>query len=306
MTPAASSPARRVALVTGAAGIIGPALCAALQGGGWIVAAADRSEAAFALAARLNGAAVAADLRIGADLTEHAECGRLVQRVRDAFGRLDLLVNNATGNVQALPLDRLAPEVAERLVQVDLLAPLYLSQAARPALSAARGLIINMSSVRACHPAPGTTLYSAVKAGLEALTRALAVELMSDGIRVNGIRIGAVPGDAFLREFLETLAPEVAQRLRRDVMAAHYAAAAAAIPVGSAGTPQDIANMVAYLASPQGSFINGAVIPVDGAFAAVEDHRVRTGIGGGSPWPQRWRENPAGEFAAWSARQGEA
>jgi len=295
-----------LALVTGAAGIIGPAICRELKNSGWTVAAAGRSLESFERHRQLHNEPHPADACFAADLADAAACARLVREVEEQMGPLTLLVNNATGNTRPpASFAEATPEYCHQVLAVDVLAAVYLAQAALPSLKANRGQIINVSSVRARNFVRGGSLYAAAKSALETLTEAMAFELQEDGIRVNDVRVGAIPGDAFLRPALEKLEPALAAQIHSEVMAEHFEESKkSGLPLGQ---PQDIAEIIAFLASPAARFINGAVIPADGAFGAANAQLAAEGIKARQQHSEpsshdSWYKEPAKALAAWRKR----
>lgn len=235
----------RVALVTGGARRIGAAVAAALHGAGASVAVHYRGsrDEAEALVARLNARRDGSAIALQGDLLDTPALPRLVAGVTDAFGALDLLLNNASA-FYPTAVGTITERHWDELVGSNLKAPLFLSQAAAPWLRQRGGLIINMVDVHARRPMARHPVYCAAKAGLEMLTYALAQELGPE-VRVNGIAPGAI------------LWPET------EVGEEEKAATLAGIPLGRTGGPEDIAACVLYLAGP-GAYVNGQVIAVDG------------------------------------------
>lgn len=291
----------KVALVTGAAGIIGPGICEELKADGWLVVAADYAEENFSSYQEIHGHALRADLCLAADLARPSERTRLIEETRRRLGPIRLLINNATAKSKAMPFAEITAEYAERFLQVELLAPLQLSQEATLDL-AEGGQIINISSVLIHNIRPGNLLYASAKAGFEKMTESLAVELASKNIRVNCLRIGAVPGDAFLREALRMVPTDVARALREDILPRHYQAVGASSTLsGEAGRPSDIGKMIVYLASPAGRYINAAVLPVDGAFSLAQQQRAAEREQAQSV-AASWAEDPVRSLDSWRKR----
>jgi pteridine reductase len=179
-------------LVTGAARRIGAALVRGFHAEGANVAIHYHRSArdAEVLCDQLNAARRDSAITIGADLMDAAAMPRIVERVTSTFGRLTVLINNAS-TFYPTPLGRITPEQWDDLMGTNLKAPLFLTQAAALALRESRGLVINLVDIHAQRPLPEHTVYSAAKAGLAMLTRSLAREL-SPEVRVNGIAPGPI------------------------------------------------------------------------------------------------------------------
>jgi glucose 1-dehydrogenase len=232
----------RVALVTGASTGIGWAIAERLQRDGFALAFHTRhgdedDRARFEeLAARGP-----AHWLIG-DLAEPETTARLVGEATDALGRLDVLVNNA-GVSTAKPALELTGEDFDTIFSVDVKAAYLLSiTAARTMRERDGGSIVNITSVHEHVPRPGFALYSAAKAALGMITRSLAVELAPD-VRVNAVAPGAIATER--NEEADDLTSE--------------------IPLGRAGTPEEVAALVSFLASDESRYVSGASILVDGA-----------------------------------------
>jgi 3-oxoacyl-[acyl-carrier protein] reductase len=232
-----------VALVTGGGTGIGAACCRRLAAEGFRVAIHYRSsqEKAEKLAAELDGA-----FTVRADLRESESLDELVKELKDAAGRVDVLVNNAGYNVNA-------PMLAMKLDEYDAVASVargtwYLTKLVlrRFMLRKGTGRIINISSVVGHTGNPGQIPYTMVKAGLDAFTKSLAQELTGRDILVNAI----APG------FIDT---EMTEELPEEIKAAILSK----IPMGRTGEADEIADVVAFLAT-RGSYINGSVIHVNG------------------------------------------
>jgi pteridine reductase len=235
----------RVVLITGGARRVGAVLVRALHAAGANVLVHYRSSsgAAIALAEELNRERADSIVTHRADLLEPEAPEQLVAATLRAFGRLDVLVNNAS-TFYPTPVGTITSAQWDDLIGSNLKAPLFLSQAAVPSLRASRGLIINIVDVHGLRPLKGHPLYSTAKAGLAMLTRSLARELGPD-IRVNGIAPGPVlwpeknMDDALKKEIIDKTA------LKRY------------------GTPQDIARTLLFLAK-DAPYITGQIIAVDG------------------------------------------
>ena len=235
----------RTALVTGASRRIGAAIARALHAAGASVVLHYRgAEAeAAALEAELNAARGGSALKVKADLLAPVAPKALVGAALDRFGRLDVLVNNASS---FFPTAVGAIEAAhwDELMGSNLRAPLFLSQEAAPALAKQRGSIVNIADIHAERPLKGYVVYSIAKAGLVGMTRSLALELGPD-VRVNAVAPGAIawPEDG-------QFPPDERERIL------------ATTPLARLGGPEEIARTVRFLAASP--FISGQVVAVDG------------------------------------------
>jgi pteridine reductase len=242
---AATLLAGKAVLVTGAARRVGAAIAAALHGAGARTAIHYRGSQAEAeaLAARLNAARADSARAFRADLAEAAACESLVADVLRAFGRLDVLVNNAS-TFYPTPVGAITPDQFDDLVGSNLKAPLFLSQAAAPALGRHDGLILNIADIHGLRPLGGHAIYCAAKAGLVMLTRSLAREL-GPAVRVNAIAPGPV------------MWPEqgVDEALRERIVAR--------TALKRAGSAEDVAKAALFFATGA-PFVTGQVLAVDG------------------------------------------
>ncbi|HJR62172.1 MAG TPA: SDR family oxidoreductase [Gemmatimonadaceae bacterium] len=251
----------QVALITGGGTGIGLGISTLLsQLGAHVVVASRKAEhletATNALGAHRGGASwVAVDVR------DHDAVRAMVQRVGDERGRVDILVNNAAGNFYA-PSETMSPNAWRAVVEIDLYGTFFCSQAVAPVMRAqGGGRIVNISMTLHYRGWPQMAHATAAKAGIDALTRTLAVEWAPHRILVNAVAPGPVPTEGVKRAFNPPNAGAA------DVFAIQRAMgdyATKSIPVGRWGTPEDIANMVAFLVSPAGEWITGAIFVVDG------------------------------------------
>ena len=227
----------RVAIVTGGTRGIGLAVARRLAGAGATVVICGRS-----------ATATPPDLMfLACDVREPESVGKMVDEVVRRFGRIDVLVNNAGGSPQA-DAATASPRFSERVVALNLLAPLYVSQAVYPHMQAYGGSIVNIASVSALRPSPGTSVYAAAKAGLIALGRSLAHE-WGPKIRVNAIVVGYVETEATEATYGDD---------------AKQAAIAANIGLGRLGRADEIAETACFLASDASSYVTGAALEVHG------------------------------------------
>ena len=239
----------RVALVTGGGTGIGAAIARRFGAAGTSVAIVGRRhEPLEAVVAEIEAAGGRA-LAIPADLAELAVPAEVVARTTAAFGRLDVLVNDAAV-IRNLPLDEMTAATFDHHLAVNIRAPFLLLQAALPWLKASpSAAVVNISSSSASLAIPGQAAYGLTKAALEYMTRSYAAELAPFGIRVNCIAPGPVDTPIHL-----TWAKD---------MAAAYVALRDATPLGLIGEPDDIARWVEYLADPRERFVTGAVLAID-------------------------------------------
>jgi pteridine reductase len=253
--PTTSPPlADRVVLVTGAARRVGAVMAEAFHAEGARVAVHyRRSKAdADALVARLDAVRRGSARAFQADLADLAACERLPASVVRAFGRLDVLVNNAS-TFFPTPVGSITADQFDDLVGSNLRAPLFLAQAAAAELAKRKGLILNIADIHGLRPLRRHSVYSAAKAALVMLTRALAREL-GPAVRVNAIAPGPV------------LWPEdgVDDALRERIVAR--------TALKRAGAPEDVAKAALFFAK-DAPYVTGEVLAVDGGRLAGGDER---------------------------------
>ena len=252
----------QVALVTGGGSGIGFGIATTLGRLGAHVAIASRSADRLEDAVRRLREGGASASAHAVDVRDPERVKAMVAEVADAHGRLDVLVNNAAGNFYA-PSETLSPNAWKSVVEIDLYGTFYCSQAALAAMRAnGGGRIVNVSMTLHYRGWPMMAHATAAKAGIDALTRTLALEWATHGVRVNAVAPGPVPTEGVRKAFAPppgTEAPDLGFVER--AMAEH---ATRTIPLGRWGSPEDVANMVAFLASPAGDWVTGAIFVVDG------------------------------------------
>lgn len=244
-------PSRRVAWVTGSSKGIGRATAIALAEHGCNVAVHYNSsdDEAREVAERIESHGGDA-LLVKGDVTNPEEVRRMVGEVEDHFGRLDILVNNAGSMVERLTLTEMTEDVWDRVMAVNLKSVYLCSQAVLPVMKRqGGGRIINITSVAARNGgSPNSVAYATAKGGVSTLTRAMAKELVSDGILVNGVAPGRID-TPFHDEFTTD---------------EKRAEGAKSIPLKREGTPEEVAGVVVFLASSRADYLLGEIIEVNG------------------------------------------
>ena len=241
-----------VVLVTGGGAGIGQGIARHFAAHGYRVVVAELNlAAAESTAAELPGA-----LAIETDIREEASVEACIARVSEHFGRLDCLVNNAGVEVYRAAPDYTAAEF-DRIVGTNLRGTFLMTKYAHPLLQASRGSVVNISSVQGFANERHISVYAATKAALLGYTRATALDLAPEGIRVNAVCPGAIHTamtDAFLADKADP--------------AGELTAITRHIPLARMGTPADIAAVVYFLASSAAAYITGTSIVADGGLLA--------------------------------------
>jgi 3-oxoacyl-[acyl-carrier protein] reductase len=243
----------KTALVTGASGGIGSAIASALAArGSNLVLTGTREQVLQEVAASLNLKSDQKVEVITANLSEAEAATQLIANTEAAIGPVDILVNNAGLTRDGL-LMRMKDEDWQTVMDVNLTAVMRLSKAVLRSMMKSRwGRIIQISSVVGYTGNPGQTNYAASKAGMTGFTKSLAIEVASRGITANVIAPGFIQ-----TAMTEVLTDEVKEELLKRV------------PIGSMGTPEDIAAAVVYLASPEAGYLTGATLHINGGMAML-------------------------------------
>ncbi len=242
----------KVALVTGASKGLGKAVAVALSEAGAQVALVSRDEKLLAQTADEIRAQGGKARTFPTDVTSEAQVSALASAVLKSYGRLQILVNNAGINLRK-PLTEFSLDEWNRVLQTNLTSVFLMCRSFVPQMKGqGYGRVINMTSMMSHVALPERTAYAASKAGLLGLTRALALELVSDGITVNGISPGPCATE-INRPLLES--PE----LTRFFLSR--------IPAGRWGRPEEIGKLAAYLCSEAAGFITGTDIVIDGGWS---------------------------------------
>lgn len=242
--------ARPVALVTGASRGIGAATAVCLARDGFDVAVAARSVEDLERTAAQCAEHGAATLVLQCDVTDEAQVRSLVPAVVDGLSGLDTLINNAGWNSFMVPLVDMRPSGWEKGLRLNLTHVFWLLQEAGPVLfERGGGTVVNVSSLAGLGATPGMVHYGAAKAGLAQLTKSVAMEWGEHGVRVNCVAPGWIRTG--ISEFAWT-----DERLEQEFVKG--------APLGRWGEPEEVAEVIAFLAGPRSSYMTGETVVVDG------------------------------------------
>lgn len=238
----------KTALVTGAGSGFGRGIAETFVREGARVAVLDiDAEAAETVASGIDGLAITCDVSHG------DQVAAAVAETREAFGSLDIVVNNAGWTVPNGPLLATDEAAFRKIYDVNVLSIFHMTHAVVPHWrERGRGVMINVGSTAGIRPRPGLTWYNSSKGAVNIMTRSLAVELAPDGIRVNGL--APVMGETGMLERFMGCEDTPENRARFI----------GTIPLGRLSQPRDIANAALYLASDEADFITGVILEVDG------------------------------------------
>ena len=242
----------RVAIVTGASSGIGRATAKRLAKDGCRILAVGRDEKALALTCQEIAGDGGIAHPFAADVTADDGPGRIVAAAMAEFGRIDILVNAAGIIASGTVAD--TPDAGwDSMMNVNVRAPFRLMREASAAITASKGAIVNVSSVTGTRAFPGVAAYCVSKAAVDQLTRVAALEMAASGVRVNAVNPGVVITNLHRRGGMDEAKYEAFLEHARDTH-----------PMGRPGTPEDVADLVAFLVSPSSSWITGMTVAVEG------------------------------------------
>lgn len=242
----------KVAFVTGATSGIGHACAIAFANAGAKVVGVGRNTEALNDVEKKIQEAGAEVLTIQADLSNVQEAERAVKRAIEVFGGIDILVN-AAGHLSNGTIENTSLEAWDDMMDVNVRAVFQLMQKALPSLIERRGNVVNVSSVTGLRAFPGVLAYCVSKAALDQLTRCASLELAAKGVRVNAVNPGVVVTEIHKRG-----------GMNNDAYAAFLEHSKTTHPLGRTGRPEEIADLVLFLASDRASWITGATYSIDG------------------------------------------
>ncbi|MBP1933559.1 SDR family NAD(P)-dependent oxidoreductase [Ammoniphilus resinae] len=243
----------QVALVTGSGSGLGRGIAMKLASEGATVVIADLREGPAQETLHLIEQAGGKGIAVQVDVSNPEAVKNAIETVVSQLGQLDILVNNAGAPMSFTPVEEVSEELWDLMMDVNAKGPFLTSKYAVPYMKKnGKGSIINISSIASRRVRPGLSAYCASKGAVILLTEALAIELANSKVRVNAINPG--PAETpMLPKFFASMDPVEGRKLYEE-----------SVPLGRLCQPEDIANMVAYLASEEASFITGATFNVDG------------------------------------------
>ena len=238
--------------MTGASSGIGRATAKRLAKDGCQILAVGRDGAALALVCQeiVTDGGVAHPFSV--DVTSDNGPGQIVAKALQLFGRIDVLVN-AAGIIASGAVADTHDDLWDAMMDVNVRAPFRLIREASPAIMATKGAIVNVSSVTGTRAFPGVAAYCVSKAAVDQLTRVAALEMAAAGVRVNAVNPGVVVTNLHRRSGMD-----------EAKYAAFLERAKETHPMGRPGTPEDVADVIAFLAAPSTSWVTGMTVAVDG------------------------------------------
>lgn len=240
----------KIAIVTGAASGFGAGIARAFAREGAHVVLADLNEAGASEVARQCGGR---SMAMHCDVTSRSDVDALIDRARERFRRIDVVVNNAGWTHRNQPLLDVDEATFDRVFAINVKSIFHMTHAVVPVMrSQGGGVILNVGSTAGIRPRPGLTWYNASKGAVNLLSKSMAVELGPDRIRVNAI-CPVIGETALLEAFMGV--PDTPENRQRFI---------ATIPLGRMSRPEDVANAAVFLASDDAAFITGVEFPVDG------------------------------------------
>src|ERR1043166_384790 len=247
--------ANKVAFVTGATSGIGRACALAFgRNGATVVCVGRKDEALERVMEEINDQG-AEGLKLKADLANDDDVDRVLSQTLTTYGGIDILVN-AAGHISSGTIENTSMQSWEEMMNITVRAIFQLMQKALPSLIERKGNIVNVSSVTGLRAFSGVLAYCVSKAALDQLTRCSALELAAKGVRVNAVNPGVVVTDIHKRG-----------GMNNDEYAAFLERSKQTHPLGRVGSPEEIADLVLFLASDQASWITGATYSIDGGRA---------------------------------------
>jgi NAD(P)-dependent dehydrogenase (short-subunit alcohol dehydrogenase family) len=245
----------KIAIITGASSGIGRASALEFARRGATVVAVGRNEHELN-AVRDEARDFEGSIRIHlADVTEGSQVDRLVSETAQNFGRIDVLVN-AAGIIKSGSIETTTGDDWDKMMNINLRSVFCIIQKCLPHLEAAKGNIVNVSSVTGTRAFPGVLAYCVSKAAIDQLTRCTALELAPKGIRVNAVNPGVVVTELHKRG---GMSDEDYAKFLEHAQTTH--------PLGRPGKPEEVADLIAFLASDKAGWITGATMPIDGGRA---------------------------------------
>lgn len=242
----------KIVIVTGASSGIGKAAAALFaQNGATVIAVGRNEKELVALQDSLGSKRENVKIHL-ADVNEYSQIDRMVSETVQAFGKIDVLVNSA-GIIKNGTIENTTLDEWDKMMNVNLRSVFYLMQKCIPHMIESKGNIVNVSSVAGTRSFPNVLAYAVSKAAIDQLTRCSALELAAKGIRVNAINPGVVVTNLHTRSGMDAENYEAFLERAKETH-----------PIGRPGTPEEVAELIYYLASDKAGWITGATYEIDG------------------------------------------